>query len=81
VDAQVRGLGGGFLPEPLARPYLDSGRLVARDIQRHPRRSLRLSYAWHAAGNLGAGRALQWWLEQLESPTTRAALLGRHRPA
>jgi DNA-binding transcriptional LysR family regulator len=81
VDAQVRGLGGGFLPEPLARPYLDSGRLVARDIQRHPPRSLRLSYAWHTGGNLGAGRALQWWLEQLESPTTRAALLGRHRPA
>jgi DNA-binding transcriptional LysR family regulator len=81
VDAQVRGLGGGFLPEPLARPYLDSGRLVAREIQRHPPRSLRLSYAWHTGGNVGAGRALQWWLEQLESPTTRAALLGRHRPA
>ena len=28
---------------------------------------------------LGPGRALQWWLAQLESPTTRAALLERHR--
>jgi DNA-binding transcriptional LysR family regulator len=27
----MRGLGGGFLPEPLARPYLESGRLVARE--------------------------------------------------
>jgi hypothetical protein len=23
--------------------------------------------------------ALQWWLQQLESPTTRQALLERHR--
>lgn len=81
LDAQLRGLGGGFLPEPLARPYLESGRLVERAIQRQPRRVLRLSYAWRIAGNLGAGRALQWWLEQLDSATTRTALLERHRLA
>jgi DNA-binding transcriptional LysR family regulator len=77
LDAQLRGLGGGFLPEPLIRPYLESGRLVAREVQRAPRRTIRLSYAWRNAGNLGPGRALQWWLAQLESPTTRAALLER----
>jgi DNA-binding transcriptional LysR family regulator len=81
LDAQLRGLGGGFLPEPLARPYLDSGRLVARELQRASRRTVRLSYAWRNAGPLGPGRALQWWLAQLESPTTRKALLERHRPA
>jgi len=78
LDAQLRGLGGGFLPEPLARPYLESGRLVAREIQRGSRRQIRLSYAWRNAGALGPGRALQWWLAQLESPATRAALLERH---
>lgn len=78
LDAQLRGLGGGFLPEPMARPYLESGRLVAREIQR-PSRRIRLSYAWRNIGNLGPGRALQWWLGQLESPATRAALLERHR--
>jgi len=81
LDAQLRGLGGGFLPEPLARPYIESGRLVVREIQRAPRRTLRLSYAWRSPGNLGPGRALQWWLTQLESPTTRTALLERHRSA
>jgi DNA-binding transcriptional LysR family regulator len=81
LQAQLRGLGGGFLPEPLARPYLESGRLVAREIQRAPRRMIRLSYAWRTAGNPGPGRALQWWLAQLESATTRAALLERHRSA
>ena len=80
LDAQLRGLGGGFLPEPLARPYLESGRLVVREIQRAPRRAIRLSYAWRNTGT-GPGRALQWWLAQLESPTTRAALLERHRSA
>lgn len=79
LDAQLRGLGGGFLPEPIARPYLASGRLVRRDIQRGSRRAIRMSYAWRNAGNLGPGRALQWWLDQLESPATRAALLERHR--
>lgn len=78
LAAQLRGLGGGFLPEPLARPYLESGRLVERKVQR-PSRRIRMSYAWRAGGNLGPGRALQWWLAQLESAATRAALLGRYR--
>jgi DNA-binding transcriptional LysR family regulator len=74
LDAQLRGLGGGFLPEPVARPYLASGRLVVRELQR-PTRRIRMSYAWRSIGNLVPGRALQWWLAQLESPTTRSALL------
>jgi DNA-binding transcriptional LysR family regulator len=80
LDAQLRGMGGGFLPEPLARPYIESGRLVVRDIQRASRRTIRLSYAWRSSGP-GPGRALQWWLGQLESATTRTALLERHRSA
>ena len=79
LDAQLRGLGGGFLPEPLARPHIEAGRLVVLDLQRGSRRTIRLNYAWRNAGALGPGRALQWWLAQLESPTTRAALLERHR--
>lgn len=80
LDAQLRGLGGGFLPEPLARPYVESGRLVARELQRATRK-VRMSYAWRSVGNLGPGRALQWWLEQLERPATRTALLERRRAA
>ena len=81
LDAQLRGLGGGFLPEALARPYIESGRLGVREIQRAPRRAIRLSYAWRNSGPPGPGRALQWWLTQLDSPTTRTALLERHRSA
>ncbi|HEX7889474.1 MAG TPA: LysR family transcriptional regulator [Ramlibacter sp.] len=79
LDAQLRGLGGGFLPEPMARPYIENGRLVVREVQRSARRQQRLGYAWRSGGPLGPGRALQWWLAQLESPATRGALLERHR--
>lgn len=78
LDAQLRGLGGGFLPEPMARPYMESGRLVARRVER-PNRLARISYAWRSVGPAGPGRALQWWLAQLESQATRTALLERHR--
>ena len=78
LDAQLRGLGGGFVPEPMARPYVESGRLVVKDVERAAR-VVRVSYAWRSSAV--PGRALQWWLGQLESPATRRALLGRHTRA
>lgn len=77
LDAQLRGLGVGFLPEPMARPFIESGRLVAKRVRR-PSRMARVSYAWRETGALGPGRGLQWWLGQLESEATRKALLNRH---
>jgi molybdate transport repressor ModE-like protein len=76
LDAQLRGLGAGFVPEPMARPYIESGRLVIKEVQRS-NRLVRLSYAWRSSSS--PGRALQWWLGQLESPKTRRALLESHR--
>ena len=78
LDALLRGLGCGFVPEPMARPHLEAGRLVRKETQRGSPPA-RLHYAWRGErGALGRGRALQWWLTQLESPTTRRALLDRH---
>jgi molybdate transport repressor ModE-like protein len=76
LEAQLRGLGGGFVPEPMARPHVASGRLVIKQVVR-PGRTARMHYAWRSP-RLGPGRALQWWLGQLESDTTRDALLNRH---
>ena len=78
LEAQLRGLGGGFLPEPLARPHIEAGHLVVRRVQR-PTRMVSVSYAWRASDPSGesVGRALQWWLQQLKLPHTRAALLER----
>lgn len=84
VEALVRCMGCGFVPEPLAREHIAAGRLVARAVQRDTRPP-HLGYAWRTpvASTPGAARkpqlglALRWWLSQLESPTTRAALLDR----
>ncbi|OIN92752.1 MAG: LysR family transcriptional regulator [Comamonadaceae bacterium CG1_02_60_18] len=78
LDAQLRGLGCGSLPESMAQPYIDTGRLVVKATTA-PERRVRVSYAWHQAGRTRAAKALQWWLDALKSPTTRAALLQRHR--
>ncbi|HKB53952.1 MAG TPA: LysR family transcriptional regulator [Ramlibacter sp.] len=74
LDAQLRGLGAGFVPESMARPYLESGRLVVKQTQRGAR-IVRFGCAWRSSG----GRALQWWLEQLASHATRHALIEQHR--
>ncbi len=78
LEALMRGLGCGFVPEPMARAQIDAGRLVRKDTARSAAVA-HLHYAWRAErGPLGLGRALQWWLQQLESPTTRQALIERH---
>lgn len=75
LDAQLRGLGGGFVPETMARPHIERGTLVAKEVQRKAR-SAHMSYAWRTSTS--PGRAIQWWLDQLKSPATRRALLERH---
>ena len=37
LDAQMRGLGAGFLPTCLAQPYIDTGRLVVKRVERAER--------------------------------------------
>ena len=78
LDAQLRGLGGGNLPRCMADTYIDAGRLVVKKTERGPRQ-VAIHYAWRGGKAKTHGRALQWWLQQLESPTTRAALLEKHR--
>ncbi len=78
LDAQLRGIGGGFLPEYLARPHVNTGRLVEKKMQRASR-LVPMSYAWRRPENHSEGPALKWWLEQLNSPATRKALLDREQ--
>lgn len=78
LDAQLRGLGSGFVPEGMARPYIEAGRLVVKPMAR-PQRVVKVHYAWRRTAKESQGRALQWWLNQLAQPATRAALLARHQ--
>ncbi|MEZ5660328.1 MAG: LysR family transcriptional regulator [Burkholderiaceae bacterium] len=71
LDAQLRGLGVGFLPTRLAQPFIDTGRLVARRVER-PALQARDTPGARAVGPTRP-KALQWWLEQLKKPDLRCA--------
>jgi DNA-binding transcriptional LysR family regulator len=73
LEAQLQGLGGGSLPESLARPYIDAGMLVAKQVRRE--RLNTTHFAWRDSRQSPAGQALRWWLEQLSHEKTRNALL------
>ena len=74
LDAQLRGLGCGYLPRCLAQPYLVSGQLVLRQTENTPRVS-QSGYAWPTVPEVALGKAMLWWLKVLENPATRRALL------
>ncbi len=74
LEAQLRGLGCGFLPEGLAQPYIDTGRLVPKRVER-TEHQVHVSYAWRKAPTASRGRALQWWLDKLAHAPTRQALI------
>ena len=75
LQAQLRGLGCGWLPEPMVREALARGLLVEKDT--FDTRRITLHYAWRVTGAPPA-RALSWWLQQLKSGPTRRALLEQH---
>jgi DNA-binding transcriptional LysR family regulator len=82
IDALLRGIGCGFVPEPMVRGHIAAGRLLVKTLQRR-RVAGRLGYAWRTVPSANArkaplGLALRWWLERLETPATRRALLERY---
>ncbi len=84
IDALLRGIGSGFVPEPMVRAHVAAGRLVVKSVQR-TRLSGPLGCAWRTApaGTAASrkpqlGLALRWWLERLENAETRRALLERY---
>lgn len=74
LEAQLRGLGAGFLPLSMALPYISTGRLVAKEVTQS-QRTEETHYAWRNSRKTTPGKALQWWLAQLQSETTQRALL------
>ena len=78
LDAQVRGLGCGSVPQCMARDLIDAGLLVVKTTVHAPR-VVKVNYAWRQGDKQSRGRAMQWWLGALENSATRAALLERHR--
>jgi len=73
IDAQVRGLGCGYLPLTLAAPYITRGQLVQCATDDLVPMTEQLVYAWR---DPSPGQALAWWLEKLRSPRLCESLLG-----
>lgn len=61
VQAQVDGLGCGWLPAHFAQPWMDSGHLVLKQVEEKSRQS-DICIAWHKGHQ---GQALKWWTEHL----------------
>ncbi len=76
LEALRRGIGCGHLPEAMVRPAIEAGQLKVKAVEGPPR-IVRSHYAWRQ-GHTPPGMALTWWLHQLASPKTRAALLDLH---
>lgn len=76
LEAQLRGMGIGYLPEPMVRAHVAAGRLLRKEVEGPPR-DFETHYAWRQTGSQ-PGMALTWWLHQLASPKTRRALLDLH---
>ena len=72
LEAQVAGLGVGFLPVNLTNPAIAAGRLLLKQVEEESTKVTRMVLAWRPRD---AGKGLKWWLERLEDPETRRALL------
>ena len=70
LSAQVAGLGIGHLPRWLAADDIAAGRLVEKEVA-DPRHSMALHLAWRSRH---MGRALEWFLGELENPQQLATL-------
>jgi LysR family transcriptional regulator, transcriptional activator of the allD operon len=69
IRMQVAGLGIGFLPRQICRPYVESGQLVTRTV-REPKQDTPLFLAWRAEPQ---GKCFNWWLDALRKPEMKAS--------
>jgi DNA-binding transcriptional LysR family regulator len=72
LEAQIRGIGAGFLPRGMVQAYLDAGLLVTRQVQRASR-NLRLHYAWPGPPHARARPSVV--ADATGKPATRKALM------
>lgn len=71
LEAQLAGLGIGYLPKYIAQAHIKSGSLIERKVA-EPKPSPATTYAWR---RVRPGKALTWWLSKLETPQVRKRLL------
>ncbi len=70
-EFQVQGLGFGFLPEAWARPAIDQGLLVEKQVV-EPKADETFYLAWRSGED---GAALKWWIERMRTGAAFARML------
>lgn len=75
IDAQVRGLGCGFLSQAMVQPYVDAGLLVIKPVARAAR-NVRVRYAWKKSGGGGSGQGLAMVAGTIAKPGDPAGFAG-----
>lgn len=70
---QLAGFGFGYLPEPYARPAIEAGLLVQKEVAEQ-RADERFFLAWRSDER---GAALDWWLQRLRRPDCLRELFER----
>ena len=70
IEAQIAGLGCGYLPRGRIEDAVARGQLVVKETDQGGRESV-LSVAWRQDAR---GKAAAWWIETLRNSATRAAL-------
>ncbi|QOY92673.1 LysR family transcriptional regulator [Massilia sp. UMI-21] len=71
---QLRGIGVGFLPEAWARPAIDAGLLVEKDVV-EPKPDETFYLAWRSGEE---GAALSWWLARVRESAPFDRMIARH---
>lgn len=82
IQAQVMGLGCGFISKAMAIEKLQSGALIEKNVQGIDR-EIDVGYAWRASRSEKTasgpeGLAMQWWLKTLGRHETCQALMQDH---
>ncbi|MCS5711913.1 LysR substrate-binding domain-containing protein [Candidatus Berkiella aquae] len=71
IDAMIAGLGIGYLPLTQAKPYIKSGELIEKNVQRLKTKGI-VSLAWRPSL---IGKAGLWFIEQLSNKTIANRIL------
>ncbi len=71
---QLRGIGFGFLPEAWARPAIEAGLLVEKEVV-EPKPDETFYLAWRSGEE---GAALGWWLKRMRAHPPFERMIARH---
>lgn len=71
IEAQINGLGVGYIPEHLIESALAEGKLIIKKVENESRRR-EVVIAWRSNHK---GNALKWFINKLENPDLQQALL------